>query len=307
MEILQLRYFDSIVKYGTMREAAAKLFISEPSISQQIHEFQKEIRVPLFEKQGRRIALTSEGKQLLPLVQAILEAVTELEAGISEILNPESGLIKLGVIPITRLDLVPKKLMEFVKIYPDICVELIENGTSEIIEQLLKDTIDVALIAANCRIKSLMELSGIKYKVISNASSVAIASYYHPLAKYDKISLNQLLDERIILRRQGIYREEIDNFLGDSIKNNGIYSTDTYETSIKLVESNLGITLMPEAFISAYELNESSKIKILFLDDFQIPLDICFIYKKRNYYPLYLINFMRIFMDNSTFAPQLCE
>ncbi|MEL7564842.1 MAG: LysR family transcriptional regulator [Dehalobacterium sp.] len=295
MEMRQLRYFESIVKYGTMREAAAKLFISEPSISQQINELQKEIGLPLFEKQGRKIALTSEGKQLLPLVQAILEAVTKLEAGISEILNPGSGLIKLGVIPITRLDLVPKKLMEFVKIYPGISVELIENGTLEIIERLLNDTMDVALIAANSRIKALMELSGIQYKILSNANSVAIASSYHPLAKYDKILLNQLLEERIILRRQGIYREEIDNLLGNSVRRDKIYSTDTYETAIKLVDLNLGIAIMPEAFINAYGLNESPKIKILLLDDFQIPLDICFIYKKRKYYPLYLTNFMRIF------------
>jgi len=298
MEMRQLRYLESIVKYGTMREAAAKLFISEPAISQQINELQKEIGVPLFEKQGRKIALTSEGKQLLPLVQSILEAVTKLEAGISEILNPGSGLIKLGIIPITSLDLVPKKLKEFVKINPGISVELIENGTLEIIERLLNDTMDVALIAANSRIKALMELSGIQYKVLSNASSVAIASYNHPLAKYDKVLLNQLLEERIILRRQGIYREEVDNLLGNSVRNDRIYSTDTYETAIKLVDLNLGIAIMPEAFINAHGLNESSKIKILVLDDFQIPLDICFIYKKRKYYPLYLSNFMRIFTDN---------
>ncbi|CDX00652.1 LysR substrate binding domain protein [Desulfitobacterium hafniense] len=299
MEMRQLRYFDSVVKYGTMREAAARLFISEPSISQQINELQKEIGVPLFEKQGRKIALTAEGRQLLPLVQAILEAVTELETGISEILNPSSGLIRLGVIPITRLDLVPKKLTEFVKIYPDICVELIESGTSEIIERLLNDTMDVALIAANSRIKSLMEMSGIKHKVVSNANSVAVVSCSHPLAKYDKISFSRLLNERIILRRQGIYREEIDNFLGDSVKNDGIYSTDTYETAIKLVDSNLGIAIVPETFISTYGLNEGSNIKILFLDDFQVSLDICFIYKKRNYYPLFLTNFMRIFTDSN--------
>ncbi|MFZ7101429.1 MAG: LysR family transcriptional regulator [Peptococcaceae bacterium] len=297
MEIRQLRYFESIVKYGTMREAATKLFISEPSISQQINELQKEIEVPLFEKQGRKIALTSEGKQLLPLAKAVLEAVTKLEAGISEIHNPGSGLIKLGIIPITSLDLVPRKLMEFVNIYPGISVELIEDGTSEIIEQLLSDTMDAALIAANSRIKALMELSGIQYKVLSNARSVAIASYYHPLAKYDKIFLDQLSDERIILRRQGIYREEIYKLFGDSVKRCRIYSTDTYETAIKLVDLNLGITIMPEAFISAYGLNESPKIKILLLDNFQIPLDICFIYKKRNYYPSYLTNFIRLFTD----------
>lgn len=99
------------------------------------------------------------------------------------------------------------------------------------------------------------------------------------------------------MRRQGIYREEIDNFLGDSVKNDGIYSTDTYETSLKLVDSNLGIAIVPETFINTYGLNEGSNLKILFLDDFQVSLDICFIYKKRNYYPLYLTNFMRIFTD----------
>jgi DNA-binding transcriptional LysR family regulator len=296
MEMRQLRYFKSIVKYGTMREAAAKLFISEPSISHQINELQKEIGLPLFEKQGRKVALTSEGKKLLPLVQAILEAVTKLETGISEILNPKSGIVKLGLIPITMHGLVPKKLMDFVKVYPGISVELIENATLEIIERILNDSIDVALIAANSRIKTLMEMSGIQYKVLSSANSVAIASCYHPLAEYDKIMLSQLSDERIILRRQGIYREEIYNLLGDSVKQDNIYSTDTYETAIKLVDLNLGITILPEAYISAYGLNESPKIKILLLD-FQIPLDICFIYKRRNYYPLYLTNFMQIFSD----------
>ncbi|MCB8816702.1 LysR family transcriptional regulator [Desulfosporosinus shakirovi] len=298
MEMRQLRYFDSIVKYGTMREAAAKLFISEPSISQQINEFQKEIGLPLFEKQGRKIALTSEGKQLLPLVKSVLEAVTSMENAISEIVNPEVGSIKLGFVSVTTLDIVPNKLMEFAKICPDIRVEMVESGTLELIECLLNGNVDVALISVNSRIKSVIELSDMQCKILSNVSSVAIVSYNHPFAKQDKISLNQLLDERIILRRQGVYREEIFSLLGDAIKRDSIYSVDTQDIALKLVELGLGITIIPEPYISTWKLNENPQVKILLLDDFQINLDICLIYKKNQYRPKFLANFMRIFSDN---------
>ncbi|MDQ7093563.1 LysR family transcriptional regulator [Desulfosporosinus sp. PR] len=298
MELRQLRYFESVVTYGTIRETAARLFMCESTISEQIKELQKEIGFPLFEKQGRKIVLTAEGKQVLPLAKAILADVKDFEAGISEINNPGAGLIKLGVVSVARLDIVPKKIMEFAQVSPDIQIEIMENGALEIIEYLLNDKVDFALISTNSRIKSILEASAIQYKVLSNVGSVALVSCNHPLANQDKILLNQLADERIILRRQGIYREAIINSLRDSITKDRFYTIDTYETALQLVELNLGITIIPEAFIGSLGLQENSKVKLLLLDDFQIQSDMCFIYKKKRYRPLYFINFMRIFTDS---------
>ena len=63
---------------------------------------------------------------------------------------------------------------------------------------------------------------------------------------------------------------------------------------------NLGITIIPEAFIYSMGLNENSKIKILTLDDFHIDSDICFIYKNKQFRPAYLTNFIRIFTETNS-------
>ncbi|CAA7602647.1 Transcription regulator HTH, LysR [Acididesulfobacillus acetoxydans] len=299
MEIRQLRYFDSVVKYSTIRGAAEHLFISEPTISQQLQGLQKEIGIPLFERQGRKITLTSEGKQILPLVQQILASIKDLEDNIAEIKNPAVGFIRLGIIPVSRLAMVPDTLKEFGNIYPGIGIEIIENGTLELIDKLLDDTLDIALVAANNRIKLTLESAGITYKILTSGNSIVIASQDNPLARQDKISLSHLRNERIILNRQGILGEEVRALLGDSLKSNNIYSTDTQESALKLVESGVGISILPEAYITAWTLRENSNIKILELDDSQINLDLCCIYKQKLYRPQYLQKLIDMFIKNN--------
>lgn len=299
MEIRQLRYFASVVKYGTIRGAANHLYISEPTISQQLHELQKEIGIALFERQGRKISLTSEGRQILPLVQEILASINDLENNISEIKNPSVGFVRLGVIPVSRLAIVPEILKEFGKVYPGIGIEILEDGTLGLIDKLLNDTLDIALVAANNRVKLTMESAGIQYKILTSGRSIVIASQDNPLAKQAKISLSHLRHERIILNRQGILGEEVRALLGDSIKSNNIYSTDTQESALKLVESGVGISVLPEAYIPVWALNENSNIKILELDDIQINLDLCCIYKKKLYRPQYLQKLIDMFIENN--------
>lgn len=123
--------------------------------------------------------------------------ISDLENNISEIKNPSVGFIRLGIIPVSRLAMVPDTLKEFGKIYPGI-----------------------ALVAANNRVELTMESTGITYKILTSGSSIVIVSQDNPLALQDKISLSHLRNERIILNRQGFLGEEIRPLLGDSIKSN---------------------------------------------------------------------------------------
>ena len=61
MTFQQIRYFDSIVRTGSMSHAADQLFISQPSLSVAISNLEKELGVPLFERRGRSVTLTAEG------------------------------------------------------------------------------------------------------------------------------------------------------------------------------------------------------------------------------------------------------
>ena len=61
MTFQQIRYFDAIVRTGSMSHAADQLFISQPSLSVSISNLEKELGVPLFERRGRSVTLTAEG------------------------------------------------------------------------------------------------------------------------------------------------------------------------------------------------------------------------------------------------------
>lgn len=98
MTLQQIRYFDAIVKIGNMGRAAEQLYISQPSLSVAISNLEKELGVPLLNRQGRTLCLTGEGEAFSLHARQILQAVEETRIHMNSLSQKASHFLRLGYV-----------------------------------------------------------------------------------------------------------------------------------------------------------------------------------------------------------------
>ena len=122
LEIRHLRYFLAVAEAGSFSRAADRLGISQPSVSQQMRDLEAGLRVPLFQRRGKRILLTPSGSIFQEHARSILR---QIETFLGE-LNTEpgqlGGALHLGVVPALNVPLVPHLLGLFAADHPAISV-----------------------------------------------------------------------------------------------------------------------------------------------------------------------------------------
>ena len=99
MELGHLRTFVAIVDAGGVHRAAARLHLSQPAVSRQIHSLESELGVPLFDRIGRRVQLTSEGEDLLRRSRRLLADAHSIVERASALKNGDTGILRVGATP----------------------------------------------------------------------------------------------------------------------------------------------------------------------------------------------------------------
>ena len=125
MNIRKLKIFYATATSLNMTKVAKELYISQPSVSQAIHEFEEEIGARLFDRIGKRIYLTNEGEVCLNYVRRILNLYEEATEKVNEITNQEKGKIKIGASTTIGTYILPDILKEFVEVHKGIEISLI--------------------------------------------------------------------------------------------------------------------------------------------------------------------------------------
>ncbi|MHB8599559.1 MAG: LysR family transcriptional regulator [Ktedonobacteraceae bacterium] len=299
MQLRQFEYVASIVQWKTMHKAARHLYVSEATISQQIRDLEAELGFPLFERGGQTLKLTVEGEKLLPRIQHILQAKHELEEQVAEIKDPTTGTIRFGISASPALTILPFILKSFVKIYPQVTLEVREGGSYELATQVHDHLLDVAVIAISDLVP--LDLKGLTMKKLISTELVALASQHHRLAYKAHVSKEQLLRERLIVFREGyLARDLILAVLGSEAERNIIYSTDNNESARSLAQANIGILFQPRFVVSGQHINRLDDLCILDLAaDIVFPISHACIYTTHGYYPRFLRVFIEIIQETS--------
>lgn len=147
MNIKQARYIKTIAECGTVTAAAKALYVSQPSLSQMLHQVEDELGLPIFDRSVSPFRLTYAGEKYIQAAERILAANEQLEMQISELKHEHSGRIRLGVSVSRALQLLPKVVPMFQAQYPDVQLELVECGSAGLEALLVSGKIDVALAA----------------------------------------------------------------------------------------------------------------------------------------------------------------
>ena len=141
----QLQYIVTTAREGSVTRAAAKLFISQPSLTLSIQNLEKELGIKIFEKRKGTLSLTYAGRLYYDWALSTLHSRDRLEARFSDIRQDRSFQIRLGISPHRSAILLPQVLPSFYEGFPNVEISLEERPTYELRTMLEEDQLDLMI------------------------------------------------------------------------------------------------------------------------------------------------------------------
>lgn len=146
MELRQLEYFAAVCKEMHFSRAAEQLCTTQSNLSQQIKFLENELGLPLFDRIGKRIALTEAGRILLEQCHLVFERLDYARGAIADLKRMEGGRLDIGILPGDGDLLFDALLVDFHRTYPKISIRVTE--TMDVYEQVLDGTRDLGVTTA---------------------------------------------------------------------------------------------------------------------------------------------------------------
>jgi LysR family transcriptional regulator, hydrogen peroxide-inducible genes activator len=242
MELHQIRYFVTVVREGTFTRAAERLFITQPSLSEQIRKLETELGCPLFQRLGRRLALTGAGEAFLPHAERVVAEVEQARLRIQEVRGLRMGRLSIGVFPSAAARLLPEYLAGFRQRYPGVEVVLREESASGDIEQLVHEgQLDLAIVRLPKRRTDLEE------RFLLRDPMVVVVPPGHPLGERRSVGLLELAGEPFVVMRTGNgLRELVERFSRQAgFTPRVVFETWQLGSLFGLVQAGVGVTVVP--------------------------------------------------------------
>ena len=250
MELRVLRYFLAVVKEGTITKAANFLHVTQPTLSRQLMDLEKELGQQLFIRSSNNISLTPEGMLLKQRAQEIVELADKTESMFSNLKNEIAGEIFIGSGETSSIKIIAEVLKEIRLEYPKIKYNLYSGNADDVSEKLDKGLIDFGIFIQPTDIS--------KYEYLSLNSFDTwglIMRKDDPMANKKYITADDLIDIPLITSRQvekitNIKNEYLEWF-GDSINDLNIVARYNliYNAAI-MVEEGLGYALGLDGLIN---------------------------------------------------------
>lgn len=236
MKIVQLEYFCAVSRYHSITQAAQKLYVTQPAISNAIKELEKEFSIQLFTRNKNHLSLTREGEIFYQKANALLQTIHQTSSELLD-LGQQTVPIRIGIPPLLSTVFFPDMLVRFHKKYPDIPVELYEYGSIRAAELVQDETLDLALV--NMNFYGLDKLNS--FKILSDRI-VFCVSRDHPLAEEKEVTMDMLQEESVILYNTDSVQNSTLNTLFDQLekKPNVILRASQLYTIRNFVQQNLG-------------------------------------------------------------------
>jgi DNA-binding transcriptional LysR family regulator len=137
MDLRQLRYALAVVDEGTFTAAAAACFVAQPSLSHAIAGLERELGVPLFDRLGRRVALTAAGEAFVPAARDALRAMDTVRAEVEAVAGVVAGHLDLVALPTLAVDPVTPLVGRFRRAHPGVVVRLAHpDSTGELLDRV---------------------------------------------------------------------------------------------------------------------------------------------------------------------------
>lgn len=194
MEVGQLKYFLTLCKTKNFSRAAEEMYVTQPTLSQQIKRLEQELGVVLFDRSTRNVQLTEAGKACQVYAQQALGCLEEMAAVAKVYQRRIAGSLTVGVLAVLPYLNVPGALAAFQKEYPEVTTTLQFDWSVGLLEQLNKKKLDVVIsnvyFGTDAR-----RYSQLNARVFLEDSLYVVINKKHRLAQNKQISLKDIYEE----------------------------------------------------------------------------------------------------------------
>jgi DNA-binding transcriptional LysR family regulator len=199
VQLQQLSYFLAVAETRHFTQAAEALGVAQPSLSKQIRVLETELGAPLFSRARGNITLTPAGEALLPLANRILADVDTARLEVQELAGLRRGRVRLGATPSLCSGLLAEALHRFHDAYPGIRLLVEEGGSRDLVRDLTRGALDLALVILPLADDTPLSTSPILREnlvVVSRVSDGSLPNRHH-------LRITDLRDRPLVMFRPG--------------------------------------------------------------------------------------------------------
>ncbi|WP_423802596.1 LysR family transcriptional regulator [Neobacillus sp. SAB-20_R2A] len=275
MDIRHLTYFIEVAKYKSFTRASKSLHLSQSTLSKVVKSLEEELNVELIDRSAKKIELTDAGEIVLTEGQMIMESLNDLSFHLYDLLNLKKGKIKIGIPPIIGFLFFPKIIKGFNNLYPDIKINIFEDDSNKVKQEVKEGIIDFGVVMLPVDEKEF-DVIPFVYEELS-----LFVHHSHPLAQREKVKMKELINENFILFKQ----EYIHDLIIQECLRAGFRPKITYEISewgfiSGMIGENLGISICPKPIAKKVD---QDLIKVIPIDNPSFPWNLGLISKKRKH------------------------
>lgn len=242
----QLRAFVAVAEYRHFGTAAARLGVSQPTLSQALAALENGLGVQLIERSTRRVLVTPAGSQLLAQAKVILEAADGFVAAAAGVGEALTGPLRIGLIPTVAPYVLPVLLPALRAQLPSVRPFVVEDQTARLLDSLRVGVLDVAVLALPSEAPGMVEIP------LYQEDFVIVVPAGHALAGRTDLPIDVLDELPLLLLDEGHCLRDQTLDLCRSVDARPV-SGDTRATSlttvVQCVAGGLGVTLVPDSAV----------------------------------------------------------
>ncbi|MEJ2623296.1 MAG: hydrogen peroxide-inducible genes activator [Pseudolabrys sp.] len=251
----QLRYLASLARHRHFGRAAEDCAVTQPALSMQIRELEREIGAELVERRPGDVTLTEVGREVVARADSILTAARDL-VDFARHRDLLSGHLKLGIIPTLAPYVLPRVLPRLQAAHPQLRLEVRETQTKNLIEELARGDLDCILLALP------VEGADVEVLPLFEDPFLLALPVGEPLPPTGRVSVDDVDQRRLILLEEGhCLRDQALAFCAapqrDAPTSLGATSLATV---MQMVANGYGVTLLPEVAIDAEVRDDRVKL-----------------------------------------------
>lgn len=265
-----LQYFSVLAETEHYTQAAARLGISQPSLSSAIHNLENELGgIKLFEKVGRNVRLTEQGRFYYQKVSLALQELHSASRILRESKDDAPIVIRLGIVSGTLEGTVAAAITDYIRENKRIRFQITEGSAENLIALLRQEQLEMAIVDATVRDPSF------HFRILCKRDFYVAMPSDHPLA-----NRSILRPEEVISLPQVVFNYDVNNSFqewasGSPADENVICQVNTSQAALDMVAAGVGIAFLPETCVCKRE-----NVSFIPLENWHQALYMCILFDK---------------------------
>jgi LysR family transcriptional regulator, hydrogen peroxide-inducible genes activator len=242
LKLKDLRYLVAVADLRHFGRAAARCFVSQPTLSAQLKKLEQDLGVQLIERAPNNVALTPAGEEIVARARRILEASEEVVTLASGHRDPLAGRLRVALLPTIGPYLLPRVASAIRRRLSRLELRLYEYQTAPMLEKLHDGQLDVGILALP------VELDGLESRELYREAFMVAVPERHPLAARETLRVADLRGATLLLLEDGhcLRDQALEVCSRAGVREQQDFRATSLETLRQMVATGAGVTLLPE-------------------------------------------------------------